>query len=68
MTSDLIPLCVECAHCEVSPRHGFRCLAMTGMPNPVNGDPIVAADCGMMRLGCDCGREGKLFRARGDKQ
>ena len=72
-----VPLCVDCRHCEFHTTEGsprgptavvYRCVAMTGMPNPINGQPIVSGDCGMMRLGCDCGREGKLFEPKGERQ
>ena len=72
-----VPLCVDCKHCEFHSADAFRtgtgsvihrCIAMTGMMNPIDGQPIVSADCGMMRLGCDCGREGKLFEPKGERQ
>ena len=65
--AEMIPLCVECIHCQKF-AIDHRCKAMAGLPNPINGQPIVTTDCGMMRIGCDCGREGKLFKPKGERQ
>lgn len=71
--AEMIPLCVDCKHYEKKSFPGYPetahvCLAMKGMPNPINGAPIVHTDCGMMRIGSDCSREGKLFDPKGGRQ